>query len=69
MEHELDQEQPGFQQALTSLMESASRVKVYGWSRARQEPFVVDLIKKHNYAIEAYTILNCAKLKPAQKRQ
>ena len=64
MEHELDSQKPAFTEKLTALMETASIVKIYGWSRAKEERAVIDLIKKHEYTIESYSILNFAKLLP-----
>jgi hypothetical protein len=62
MEYELDYEKPEFQEDLIALMGKAAIVKIYGWSRAKDQLSVRELIKQHNYAVEAYTVLNFAKL-------
>ena len=64
MEYELNYEGPEFQKSLCALMDKASIVKVYGWSRAKDQRSVHDLIKQHDYRIQAYTTLNFAKLIP-----
>jgi hypothetical protein len=64
MEHELDSQKAEFYEELTSLMKSAALVKIHGWSRAKSQVSIIDLIKAHNYSVESYTILNVAKLKP-----
>jgi hypothetical protein len=64
MEYELNYEKPEFQEELNALMVKASVVKVYGWSRAKGQASVLDLIKRHNYAVQSYTTLNFAKLIP-----
>ena len=64
MEHELDSQAPKFEQELTTLLATASIVKVYGWSRAKDQSVVIELIKKHGYAVVVYSFFNFAKLHP-----
>jgi hypothetical protein len=64
VEHELSYEKPDFYQELQALLKEASIVKIYCWSRAKEQASIVALIKEHNYAVEAYTVLNFAKLTP-----
>ena len=62
MEYELDFEKPEFQEELIALMGKGAIVKIYGWSRAKDQLSIRELIKQHNYGVETYTILNCARL-------
>ena len=55
---------PAFETELSTLLANRSIVKVYGWSRAKDQPAVLSLIKQHDYTLQTYTILNYATLSP-----
>lgn len=64
MEHELDYQSPNFYNELIVLLKSAALIKVLNWGRAKEQTSLQALVKQHNYQVEAYTILNYAKLRP-----
>jgi hypothetical protein len=64
VEHELDYKKERFYEDLNPLLKSGSVVKIYSWSRAKDQASLLDLIKEHNYRIESYTLMNFAKLMP-----
>ena len=66
MEHELDYQKESFYEELNPLLKSGSIVKIYSWSRAKDQTSLLGLIKEHNYKIEIYTLMNFAKLMPNQ---
>jgi hypothetical protein len=64
MEHELDYQKEGFYEDLNPLLKSGSIVKIYSWSRAKDQASLLGLIKEHNYTVQTYTVMNFAKLTP-----
>jgi hypothetical protein len=64
MEHELDYQKANFYEDLNPLLKSGSVVKIYSWSRAKDQGPLIGLVKEHNYKIEVYTFMNFAKLMP-----
>jgi hypothetical protein len=64
MEHELDYQKPNFYEELSPLLKNGSIVNIYGWSRAKDQASLADLIKEHDYKVQPYTFMNFAKLMP-----
>ena len=64
MEHDLDYQKPNFYEDLNPLLKGRFIVKVYSWSRAKDQVSLLELIKEHNYKVEVYTLMNFAKLMP-----
>jgi hypothetical protein len=64
MEHDLDYQTANFYEELNPLLKSGSIVKIFSWSRAKNQTSLLGLIKEHNYRIEVYTLMNFAKLLP-----
>ena len=64
MEHELDYQKERFYEELDPLLKNRSIVKIYSWSRAKDQAALLGLVKEHNYKIEIYTLMNFAKLMP-----
>ena len=64
MEHDLDYQKPNFYEDLNPLLKGGFVIKIYSWSRAKDQVSLLDLIKEHNYRVEVYTFMNFAKLMP-----
>ena len=65
VEHELDYVKPNFYEEVNALLKSGSIIKIFNWNRAKDQASLLELIKAHQYRIEAYTFMNFAKLLPS----